>query len=66
MEKTPYRYVVNAIGKSGETYFTHCHDKHALKKWLKDHENDLIMDEIRITDKKKHPLLKLFTFEKIK
>jgi hypothetical protein len=66
MEKTSYRYVVNAVGKGGETYFTHCLDKYALKKWLKDHENELIMDEIKITDKKRHPFLKLFSFDNIK
>ena len=66
MKKTTYRYVVNALGKGGEIYLTHCHDKYTLKKWLKDQEDDLILDEIKITDKKRHPFLKLFSFEKIK
>ncbi|MGM7719678.1 hypothetical protein [Metabacillus sp. Hm71] len=66
MEKTSYRFVINAIGKGGETYYTHCQDKYALKKWIKEHENDLIMDELKITDKNRHPLLKFFPFDKLK
>lgn len=61
MGKTTCRYVVNAVGKGGQTYLTHCQDKMELKKWLADHENDLIADEIKIVDKQMHPLLKLLS-----
>ncbi|MCQ6274561.1 hypothetical protein JMM81_06190 [Bacillus sp. V3B] len=61
MGKTTCRYVVNAVGKGGQTYLTHCQDKVELKKWLADHENDLVIDEIKITDKKMNPLLKLLS-----
>ncbi|CAH0315323.1 hypothetical protein SRABI96_05188 [Peribacillus sp. Bi96] len=60
MEKTSYRYVINAVGKGGQTYLTQCQDKNALKKWIADNEDKLIMNELRITDKKKNPLLKFF------
>lgn len=52
------RYVVNALGKGGETYYTLCKDKHELKKWITDNEHLLIMKELKITDKNVNPLLK--------
>ena len=58
------RYVVNAVGKGGQIYLTHCQDKHALKKWVAEHENELVMNELKIIDKKRHPLLKLFSLIK--
>jgi hypothetical protein len=61
MGKTTCRYVVNAVGKGGQTYLTHCQDKTELKQWLEEHKNDLLADEIKIVDKKMHPLLKLFS-----
>lgn len=63
MEKTPYRFVVSAVGKGGQTYLTNCQDKYELKKWLADHEDDLIMNEVKIIDKKKNPIFKLFSFK---
>lgn len=63
MGNTSYRYVVNAIGKGGQTYLTHCQDKNELKKWLQDHKDDLVMNEVKITDKKLFPFLKLFSFK---
>ena len=58
------RYVVNAVGKGGQIYLTHCQDKHTLKKWVAEHKHELVMNELRIIDKKRHPLLKLFSFNK--
>lgn len=55
------RYVVNAVGKGGETYYTHFKDKQELKTWLKDHQEKLVMDELKINDKKTHPFLQKFT-----
>jgi hypothetical protein len=64
MGKTTHRFVVSAVGKGGQTYLTNCHDKYELKKWLADHEDDLIMNEVKIIDKKKHPILKLFSLKR--
>jgi hypothetical protein len=61
MANTSYRYVVSAVGKGGQTYLTNCQDKYELKKWLADHQDELIMNEVKIIDKKKHPILKLFS-----
>ncbi|MFJ7974589.1 hypothetical protein JNUCC23_16670 [Peribacillus sp. JNUCC 23] len=58
------RYVINAVGKGGQTYLTHCQDKEALKKWIAEHEDHLVMNELKIVDKKKHPLLKLFSLKR--
>lgn len=61
MRKSSCRFIVNAIGKGGQTYLTHCQDKHELKKWIADHKDDLLMSELKIIDRKIHPLLKLFS-----
>ncbi|PLT33780.1 hypothetical protein [Bacillus sp. V5-8f] len=58
MGNSSCRYVINAVGKSGQIYLTHCEDKNALKKWIAEHEDKIIMNEIKITDKKRHPFLK--------
>jgi hypothetical protein len=58
------RYVINAVGKGGQIYLTHCQDKYALKKWVADHESELVMNELKIIDKKRHPLLKLFPLKR--
>ncbi|MCM3164102.1 MULTISPECIES: hypothetical protein [Bacillaceae] len=55
------RYVVNAVGKGGETYYTHFKDKKELKIWLKDHQDKLLMNELKIIDKNKHPFLNRLT-----
>lgn len=62
MNDNKNRYIVNAIGKNGETYLTQCQDKQSLKKWITDNQEKLLMDELKIVDKKKHPLLKFFSF----
>ncbi|MCM3569534.1 hypothetical protein [Neobacillus mesonae] len=59
------RYVVNALGKGGETYYTQCRDKHELKKWITDNQERLVMNELNITDKNQNPLLKLFKSKKL-
>ena len=56
MENT-YRFVVSAVGKGGETYYTHFKDKQELDKWIADNQERLIMNELNILDKNKHPLL---------
>lgn len=61
MGETTCRFVINAIGKDGETYITQCQDKNELKKWIADHEEKLLMNELKIVDKKRNPFLKLFT-----
>lgn len=50
MENT-CRYVVNALGKGGETYYTKCKDKHELKNWININKEKLIMNELKIVDK---------------
>ncbi|WP_163100359.1 hypothetical protein [Peribacillus alkalitolerans] len=66
MNDVKNRYIVNAIGKNGETYLTQCQDKQTLKKWISDNKEKLIMDELKIVDKKKHPLLKFFSLFQLK
>ncbi|RFU67645.1 hypothetical protein D0469_13945 [Peribacillus saganii] len=61
MGNSSCRYIVNAVGKDGETYYTHCQDKQALKKWIDDHQEKLLIDELKITDKNQNPFLKLFS-----
>jgi hypothetical protein len=57
------RYVINALGKGGETYYTHCNDKSEVKKWIADHEHKLSMKDVKVIDKNKHPLLKWFSLK---
>lgn len=64
MGDSSYRYVVNAVGKSGETYLTHCQNKHDLKKWIADHEQFLLMNELKILDKNKNFFTRLFSLIK--
>ncbi|MEH7110069.1 MULTISPECIES: hypothetical protein [Bacillaceae] len=59
------RYVVNALGKGGETYYTKCKDKHELQKWITANQEKLIMNELQITDKSQNPFLKLFGLKKL-
>ncbi|MFE8695905.1 hypothetical protein ACFYKT_05935 [Cytobacillus sp. FJAT-53684] len=61
MGKSSCRFIVSAIGKRGQTYLTHCQDKHELKKWVAEHEDDLLMSELKIIDRKRHPLFMLFS-----
>lgn len=64
MEKSTHRYVVNAVGKGGETYLTTCQNKQELDKWLADHKDDLIINELKVFDKRRNPLLKFFSRNK--
>jgi hypothetical protein len=64
MGNTSFRYVVNAVGKGGETYYTHCQDKQELKNWIVDNQEKLLMNELKIVDKKKHPFLKWFSLKR--
>ncbi|WP_391560044.1 hypothetical protein [Robertmurraya sp.] len=59
MGKATSKYIINAIGKGGETYLTHCQNKQEVTKWITDHQEKLIMNELKIV-KKKHPLFNLF------
>ncbi|WP_062352815.1 hypothetical protein [Bacillus kwashiorkori] len=56
------RYVVNAIGKGGETYHTYCKDKQELKKWIADNQERITMDELKIVDRSKNPIMKCINF----
>lgn len=58
------RYVVNALGKGGETYYTTCKDKQELQNWITTNQDKLVMDELKITDKNQNPFLKLFSLKK--
>jgi hypothetical protein len=64
MGKSAHRYIVNAVGKGGQIYLTQCKDKFELNQWLEARKNELVMEELQITDKNKHPLLKLFSLKK--
>ena len=64
MGTTSCRYVINATGKGGETYHTSCQGKQELKKWIEDHQEKLLLDELKITDNRKNPFLKLFSLNK--
>ncbi|KEF40227.1 hypothetical protein M670_00247 [Schinkia azotoformans MEV2011] len=61
MEKTN---VVNAVGKGGETYLTTCQNKQELEKWLAEHKDEIIIDELKVIDKVRNPLLKIFSRNK--
>ena len=52
---------INALGKSGETYYTHCNDKAEVKKWIADNEHKLSKKDIKITNKNRHPLFNWFS-----
>jgi hypothetical protein len=54
------RFVVNAVGKKGETYYTQLNTKKELENWITDHQDKLLMDEVKIVDKKLPPFLKWF------
>ncbi|KAA9031143.1 hypothetical protein [Niallia endozanthoxylica] len=56
------RFIVNAVGKGGETYYTHFSTKQELDKWVSENQDKLSMDELKIVDKNKqrNPLLRLF------
>ncbi len=59
MKNSNCRYMINAIGKGGETYFTHCQTKKEVKNWIKDNSDKIITNDIRIVDKRKRPLFDL-------
>lgn len=59
------RYVVNALGKGGETYYTLCKDKQDLKNWITNNREKLIMEEIMITDKQQNLFSKWFSSKKL-
>lgn len=45
------RYVVNAVGKGGETYYTQFDDKQELTNWITNRQDQLVMEELKIIDK---------------
>lgn len=57
MRNSNCRYMVNAIGKGGETYFTHCQTKKDVKNWINDNKGKILANEVRIVDRRKKPLL---------
>jgi hypothetical protein len=58
MRKSSCRYVINALGKGGETYYTHCKDKAEVKQWIADHQDRVSMRDVKVIDNNRHPLLK--------
>lgn len=58
------RYVVNAVGKGGETYYTHCKDTQELNNWIEVNREKLLLNELKITDKNKHPIFNWFHLRK--
>jgi len=64
MENTS-RYVVNALGKGGETYYTLCKDKQELQTWIHNNREKLVMDELIIKDKKQSLFSKWFGLKKL-
>ncbi len=57
------RYVVNAVGKGGETYYTQFDDKQELTNWITDRKDKLVMDELKIIDKNRFSLSKWLRFK---
>lgn len=57
------RFVVTAQGKGGETYYTHFKDKQGLEKWIAKHQDKIFMNQLKIIDNGKHPLLKWFALK---
>lgn len=60
MGKATSKYIINAIGKDGETYLTHCQNKQEVTRWITDHQEKLLMNELKI--KKKYSLLNWLYF----
>lgn len=58
------RYVVNAVGKGGETYYNQFEDKQELTDWITDRKEKLVMEELKITDKNRFSLGKWLRFNK--
>jgi len=59
MGNTTCRFVINALGKGGETYYTHCQNKSELKEWIEENKEKLIISELKVIDRKKNPFMKL-------
>lgn len=57
------RYVVNAVGKGGETYYTQFDDKQELTNWITDRKDKLVMEELKIIDKNRPSLSKWLRFK---
>ncbi|WP_078544476.1 hypothetical protein [Litchfieldia alkalitelluris] len=58
------RFVINAIGKGGETYYTHCKNKQELHQWISEHKEKLSMNDLKIIDRSKNPILRLLNIIK--
>lgn len=63
MEKN-CRYIVNAVGKGGETYYTQFNDKQELTNWITARKEKLVMEELKIIDKNRFSLSKWLRFNK--
>ena len=57
------RYVVNAVGKGGEQYYTQFDDKQELTNWITDRKDKLVMEELKIIDKNRLSLSKWLRFK---
>jgi hypothetical protein len=49
-KKQQCRYIVNAVGKNGETYITSCDNKTELQQWIKQNEDKLNKKKLTIKD----------------
>ncbi len=58
MRKSSCRYIIQALGKRGETYHSHCKDKEEVRKWIAEHADRISMRDVKVVDNKRHPLLK--------
>jgi len=58
------RYVVNAVGKGGETYHTQFEDKQDLTKWITDRKEKLVMEELKVIDKNRFSLMNWLRLKK--
>lgn len=56
-KKKSCRYVINARGKNGETYFMTCDSKKEVKKWLEENDSKLNRKELKVIDKHKKLIL---------
>ncbi|WP_147535847.1 hypothetical protein [Bacillus marasmi] len=59
MRNSNCRFMVNAIGRGGETFFTHCQTKQEVQTWIQANQEKIDPKQVRIVDKRKKPLLDL-------
>ena len=55
------RFVINAMGKDGEIFYTHCNDMEELKKWIHEHHHKISVNDLKVIDKVKNPTQRWLT-----